>query len=40
MVRPPSCRKYPRTADENLTQHACGYYFVTADELIPADETA
>lgn len=39
-LRPPSCRKYPRTDDENLTPHTCGYYFVTSDELIPVDETA
>lgn len=39
-VRPPSCRKYPRTAGENLTPHSCGYYFVPLDELVPAEETA
>jgi len=37
--RPPSCRKYPRTAAENLTPEVCGYYFVKAEELIPADES-
>jgi uncharacterized protein len=31
-VRPPSCRKYPRVASENLTQEQCGFYFVTAEE--------
>lgn len=36
--RPPSCRKYPRTADENLTPETCGYYFVSSEELITADE--
>ncbi len=39
-LRPPSCRKYPRTSVENLTPETCGYYFVNANELIPADETA
>jgi hypothetical protein len=38
-VRPPACRKYPRTASENLTPEVCGFYFVQAEELIPADET-
>ena len=38
--RPPSCRKYPRTAAENLTHEVCGYYFVKVEELIPADESA
>lgn len=32
-VRPPSCRKYPRVAAENLTPQTCGYYFVGVDEL-------
>lgn len=27
-VRPPSCRKYPRTAAENLTAETCGFYFL------------
>lgn len=40
LVRPPSCRKYPRTAAENMTAHVCGYYFVKVEELIPADEGA
>ena len=31
-VRPPSCRKYPRTAPENLTPEQCGFYFITAPE--------
>lgn len=26
-LRPPSCRKYPRTASEHITQDQCGYYF-------------
>jgi Fe-S-cluster containining protein len=39
-VRPPSCRKYPRTADENVTPHVCGYYFVRADELVPSEKPA
>mgnify|MGYP003574167178 FL=1 len=30
--RPPSCRKYPRTARENLTQQTCGYYFAEAKQ--------
>jgi uncharacterized protein len=30
-VRPPSCRKYPRTAAENLTPEQCGFYFVAAE---------
>jgi hypothetical protein len=37
--RPPSCRKYPRAASENLTPEVCGYYFVKAEELIPVDES-
>lgn len=28
--RPPSCRKYPRTAHENLTPQTCGFYFAEA----------
>jgi len=36
--RPPSCRKYPRTAAENLTPAVCGYYFVQVEELVPAEE--
>ncbi len=35
--RPPSCRKYPRTAAENLTPATCSYYFVPAEELVTAD---
>ncbi len=38
-VRPPSCRKYPRTASENLTPETCGYYFVPVEDLIPVDES-
>jgi len=32
-VRPPSCRKYPRTADENLTPEQCGFSFASTQEL-------
>jgi Fe-S-cluster containining protein len=32
-ARPPSCRKYPRVAAENLTPHTCGYYFVSPDQI-------
>lgn len=32
-ARPPSCRKYPRTADENLTPASCGYYFVKVADI-------
>jgi uncharacterized protein len=32
-ARPPSCRKYPRTASENLTPQTCGYYFVSPELL-------
>ncbi len=32
-ARPPSCRKYPRTASENLTPATCGYYFVDVTEI-------
>lgn len=35
-LRPPSCRKYPRTASEHITQDQCGYYFAQAEE-IPAN---
>lgn len=37
-LRPPSCRKYPRTADENLTAATCGYYFVPQTELVPVEK--
>lgn len=37
--RPPSCRKYPRIAAENMTPKVCGYYFVPVDELVPAKES-
>ena len=33
LARPPSCRKYPRVATENLTTDTCGYYFVDADSI-------
>lgn len=33
LVRPPSCRKYPRTLAENLTTETCGYYFISPDQL-------
>jgi hypothetical protein len=26
-VRPLNCRKYPRSADEHITQKTCGYQF-------------
>ena len=26
-VRPPSCRKYPRSAGEHVTGATCGFYF-------------
>ncbi|EIC23198.1 hypothetical protein [Thiorhodovibrio frisius] len=26
-ARPPSCRKYPRTPDENITPATCGFFF-------------
>ncbi|ESQ16679.1 MAG: hypothetical protein N838_05420 [Thiohalocapsa sp. PB-PSB1] len=32
-ARPPSCRKYPRVASENLTQETCGYYFVDVQDI-------
>jgi len=32
-ARPPSCRKYPRVAAENLTSQTCGYYFVSPDQI-------
>jgi hypothetical protein len=37
--RPPSCRKYPRVASENITQETCGYYFIPVGELVTADES-
>ncbi|CAD7856721.1 MAG: hypothetical protein [Olavius algarvensis Gamma 1 endosymbiont] len=37
-LRPPSCRKYPRTADENLTPETCGYSFVPSEEIVTTDE--
>jgi hypothetical protein len=33
-LRPPSCRKYPRVASENLTPEQCGYRFVTQEERV------
>lgn len=50
--RPPSCRKYPRTEDENLTPQVCGFSFVPRasgvevpapdplDPLVPAEQSA
>jgi hypothetical protein len=32
-ARPPSCRKYPRVAAENLTPEACGYYFLSPEQM-------
>lgn len=34
-IRPPSCRKYPRTASENLTAGVCGFYFVDDEQSAP-----
>ncbi len=31
-VRPPSCRKYPRTQSELLTPKECGYTFIESEE--------
>ncbi len=31
--RPPSCRKYPRVASENLTPEQCGFYFIRPEEI-------
>ncbi len=39
-VRPPSCRKYPRTAQENLTTETCGYYFASSRQTMDADTEA
>jgi hypothetical protein len=36
--RPPSCRKYPRTASENVTAEACGFYFLPLGEPVTVDE--
>ncbi len=33
-LRPPNCRKYPRTASEHITTDTCGYRFPPDD---PAD---
>lgn len=33
-LRPPSCRKYPRVASEQLTPEKCGYFFVTVPEPV------
>lgn len=35
LVRPPSCRKYPRTESENITAATCGFHFV-AESPMPA----
>lgn len=35
-IRPPNCRKYPRTASEQLTAAVCGYTF--GDAKPPAPE--
>ena len=37
-ARPPSCRKYPRTADENVTPATCGYFFDLGRRLESADD--
>ncbi|WP_295399531.1 hypothetical protein [uncultured Thiocystis sp.] len=31
--RPPSCRKYPRVAAENLTPQTCGFFFVAPEQI-------
>lgn len=36
-LRPPSCRKYPRTAAEHVTQEVCGFWF---EPVTAAAETA
>lgn len=38
-LRPPSCRKYPRTATENLTPATCGFHFPERGDPIPAGES-
>jgi len=41
--RPPSCRKYPRTNEENLTAQVCGFRFVPSAsgvEVSPPDPLA
>jgi hypothetical protein len=30
LLRPPSCRKYPRAPSEFVTPEACGFYFLSA----------
>jgi hypothetical protein len=35
-LRPPSCRKYPRTASEHITQDQCGYYFEQSNSVAVA----
>jgi Fe-S-cluster containining protein len=32
-ARPPSCRKYPRTANEHITPDTCSYYFVDVKDI-------
>jgi Fe-S-cluster containining protein len=32
-ARPPSCRKYPRSANENVTPETCGFYFADVKDL-------
>ena len=32
--RPPSCRKYPRTAEENLTPQVCGFSFEPTSQVV------
>jgi len=34
-IRPPSCRKYPRTPSEFITQGDCGYWFEAEAEKSP-----
>jgi uncharacterized protein len=33
LLRPPSCRKYPRIATENLTPQSCGFYFIAPEQI-------
>lgn len=33
LLRPPSCRKYPRVAAENLTPQTCGFYFIAPEQI-------
>ena len=37
-IRPPTCRKYPRTEREFITPENCGYSFVDAEPAEPIFE--